>query len=257
MLHRLLERRRWWPAFVEQVDISSLSHSPEQLVRFAIAASLVSVVLLDVATGSLLLAFLGLAVGPVGLRVLVRRSVSKQRIKFSEQLPGQLHELASAMRTGRSLTDALVIVAEGAEEPMRRELRQVVADERAGLHIEEALLPVATRMESSEIEQVSVIAALHRRTGATITEVLDRIADTARQRVAIRRELRTMTAQARLSRNILIALPAVVVIAIDILGHRYEGPLFHSAVGFAVMGVAAIMVTIGARIMKSMVNVEE
>ena len=140
---------------------------------------------------------------------------------------------------------------------MRRELRQVVADERAGLHIEEALLPVATRMESSEIEQVSVIAALHRRTGATITEVLDRIADTARQRVAIRRELRTMTAQARLSRNILIALPAVVVIAIDILGHRYEGPLFHSAVGFAVMGVAAIMVTIGARIMKSMVNVEE
>jgi tight adherence protein B len=257
LLQRLLERRRWWPAFVEQVDISSLSQSPQQLVRFAIAGSLVSALLVDVITGSLLLAFLGLALGPLGLRTLVRRSVRKQRLKFAEQLPGQLHELASAMRTGRSISDALAIVAEAAEEPMRRELRRVLADERAGRHIDEALLPVAARMESSEVEQVSVIAALHRRTGATITEVLDRIADTARQRVAIRRELNTMTAQARLSRNILVALPVFVVIAIDIVGHRYEKPLFHTVLGFVVMGIAAVMVMFGARIMKSMVNVEE
>jgi tight adherence protein B len=257
LLHRLLERRRWWPAFVEQVDISTLSRSPEELVRFAIAASLIAAVLVDLATGSLLLAFFGLAAGPVGLRVLVRRNVRKQRLKFAEQLPGQLHELASAMRTGRSISDALAIVAEAAEEPMRRELRRVLADERAGRHIDEALLPVAARMESSEVEQVSVIAALHRRTGATITEVLDRIADTARQRVAIRRELNTMTAQARLSRNILVALPVFVVIAIDIVGHRYEKPLFHTVLGFVVMGIAAVMVMFGARIMKSMVNVEE
>jgi Flp pilus assembly protein TadB len=256
-LDRVLERRRWWSAFTEQVDIASFSRSPQALVRFAIAASLVTPLLLDLLTGSLLLALIGLATGPVGLRLLVRRSVRKQRLKFAEQLPGQLHELASAMRTGRSLIEGLAIVADGAEEPMRRELQRVLADERAGRPVDEALLPVAERMESSEVEQVSAIAALHRRTGANITEVLDRIADTARQRVDTRRELTAMTAQARMSRNTLISLPVFVTIAIDIIGHGYERPLFHTTLGIVVIAAAAMMVMIGARIMKSMVKVEE
>jgi tight adherence protein B len=112
-------------------------------------------------------------------------------------------------------------------------------------------------MESTEIEQVSVIAALHRRTGANITEVLDRIADTARQRVEIRRELMAMTAQGRLSRNVLISLPVFVVIAIDFMGHSYEQPLFNTPQGIAFMVLAAVMVTAGAKIMNKIISVEE
>jgi tight adherence protein B len=257
LIDQVLEGRQWWSAFVDQVDISSSNRSPQELVRFAIAASLIATLLLDLFTGSILLAMLGLLAGPIGLRALVKRSVRKQRQKFAEQLPGHLHELASAMRAGRSITDGIAIVAESAEEPMRRELQRVIADERAGLHLDEALLPVGSRMESTEIEQVSVIAALHRRTGANITEVLDRIADTARQRVEIRRELFTMTAQARLSRNVLVLMPVFVAIAINLIGHRYERPLFHTTIGILVMVIAAMMLGLGAKIMKRFVTVEE
>jgi tight adherence protein B len=161
------------------------------------------------------------------------------------------------MRTGRSITEGVTIIAEAAEEPTRRELQRVLVEERAGLALEQALLPVAERMESSEVEQVCVIAALHRRTGANITEVLDRIADTARQRVEIRRELNTMTAQARLTRNILIALPVVIVIALNLIDRGYTHPLFHTTLGIFVLVVAIVMVMIGARIMKAIVNIDE
>lgn len=254
---RLLEGRRWWPDFVEQVDLSSYTRSPQQLVAFAVAGSFLAAVLAELVTGSPLLALLLLPSGPMVLRSLVRRNVRKQRLLFMEQLPGQLHEMASAMRTGRSMTEALGVVIESAEEPIRREFERVVADERAGLTIEDALRPVSARMDSTEVEQVAIVAALHRRTGANITEVLDRVADTARQRVEIRRELLALTAQARLSRSVLTALPVVVVIAIDLIGGDYERPLFHTRPGLILMIVAAGMVLLGSRIMKTIVNIEE
>jgi tight adherence protein B len=254
---RVLERRRWWPAFVEQVSVSSLTRSPQELARFAVGGSLLAAVLFDLITGSFFVAVLGLAVGPLVLRAVVRRNVRQTRMRFAEQLSGQLHEIASAMRVGRSLVEAVEIVEESADEPMRRELRRALSDERAGLHLDQVLPPIAARMESPEVEQFAVIAALHRRTGANITEVLDRIADTARQRVEIRRELNTMTAQARMSRGILTALPVFVVIAIDIIGHDYERPLFHTTAGILVMVVAALMVALGGRVMKAMVQIED
>lgn len=256
-LEQIIERRQWWPVFVEKVDISSIDRSPTELVYFALAGSLLAVLLLWLITRSIPFAIVGLVVGPLVVRGLVNMSVRRQRQLFMEQLPGQLHEIASAMRTGRSMVEAIGVVAAGADQPMRRELERAVADERAGVHIEDALLPIGERMQSSEIEQVAVVAALHRRTGANITEVLDRMADAARQRVEIRRELRALTAQARLSRNILTALPVVVVIAIDLIGHQYEKPLFHTTPGIIVLVVGALMVATGHRVMKAIVDIEE
>jgi tight adherence protein B len=257
ILDLLLARWRWWPSFVEQVDISDIGRTAKELASFGAAASLLAALLIEAVTGSLLLSLLGLAVGPLVIRALVRRSVRKQRLRFMEQLPGTLHEIAGAMRTGRSIGEAVEVVADTADEPMRRELQRALADERAGMQLEAAIRPIGERMDSAEIEQVSVVAALHRRSGANITEVLDRMADTARQRVEIRRELLTLTAQARLSRNVLMALPVFVVVAVDLIGHTYEKPLFHTTAGLAVLAVGAAMVATGAWVMKKIVNIEE
>jgi tight adherence protein B len=256
-VERLLSRRRWWPDFVSKVEISGIKRSPTELVYFAISGSLVAALLTQLIFGSILISILTLVIGPLVVRALVNRGARKQRILFQEQLPGQLHEIASAMRTGRSLVEAVGVTAPSADEPMRRELESAVADERAGAHLDEALLPIAERMESSEIEQVAVVAGLHRRTGANITEVLDRVADTARERVEIRRELRALTAQARLSRNILTALPPLVVIAIDLIAHDYEKPLFHTTPGLIVLVLGGLMVATGHWVMKKIVDIEE
>jgi tight adherence protein B len=252
-----LTRQRWWPAFVVQVGISGMNRSATELAYFAAAGSLLAALLFEAISGSILIAVLGLTVGPLVVRALVRRSVRKQQRMFQEQLPGQLHEVAGAMRTGRSIAEAFAVVADSADEPMRRELQRALADERAGLQLEEAIRPIGDRMDSVEIEQVAVVASLHRRTGANITEVLDRMADSARERVDIRRELNTLTAQARMSRNVLTGLPIFVVLALDLLGHQYERPLFHTTAGVAVLVAGAAMVAIGARVMKAIVNIEE
>jgi tight adherence protein B len=254
---QLLERRRWWPAFVATVDVSTINRSAAELVYFAVLGSVLTALVLEVVTGSILLALAGLLVGPVVLRIAVTRNVRKTREAFEEQLPGQLHEIAGAMRIGRSLAEAFEVVAASADEPMQRELQRALVEERAGLPIEEALRPISERMQSSEMEQVAVVASLHRRTGANITEVLDRMADSARERVEIRRELHALTAQARLSRNVLTGLPIFVVLAINIIGHSYERPLFHTTAGIVVLVAAGLMLITGSFIMKKMVEIEE
>jgi tight adherence protein B len=253
----LLSRRRWWPTFEQKVDVGAMKRSPKQLLYIAVGGSLLVAVLMKMATGNVLPPVGAMLAPPLLVRLLVNRAATKQRNLFLDQFPGLIHETAGAMRTGRSLVEALGGVTGNADEPSRREFTTALADERAGRHIEDALRTIGERMQCDEIEQVAVVAALHRRTGANITEVLDRVAETARQRGEIRRELRGLTAQARMSRNVLVALPPLVVFALSTIAGSFEKPLYNTTPGLILLGVCIAMIATGAKVMKAIVNIEE
>jgi tight adherence protein B len=248
----LLARQPWWPEFVEQIDIGRVEHSPEQLVRVAIGISLVAAVLGTLVFGTALVALPLLAVGPVAVRTGVRRAVKRQRTTFAEQLPAHLQDLAGAMRSGRSLVGALSAVVETADEPFKGEL----ADERLGLPLEQTLTTMGTRMQSEDMAQVALIATLNRRSGSNAAETLDQVADGARERADMRRELTAMTGQARISSWVLTALPPVLLLAIVAIDSQYARPLFHSVPGAIVLIIAGMMVVAGWFVMKKIIDVE-
>jgi tight adherence protein B len=255
---RILLRRGWWGPYSEDVDAARIRRTPLQLVKLSLGAYVLSMVLGSFALGSPSIMFL--AVIPNGalrtLRIVVRRLAKRQRAKFADQLPSHLQDLAGAMRAGRSIVGALASVADGAAEPIRTELERALADERLGLPLEETLQAVADRMASEDMEQVALVAALHRRSGSNVAEALDRVAESARDRADMRREMKALTAQARISGWVLSLLPPTLLVAMALIAPGYAKPMWSTTVGIIALVFSGLLVLAGRFVMSRIVNVE-
>jgi len=252
----VLQRRKSWPQFVENVGIARSERTPLYLYKRAAIIGLVVALLVRVVSGSLLFPLLPLFAWGWVLRYLVKRTANKEREKFKDTLPSYLQDLASAMRVGRSFISAIASVAEGADEPVKGELERAVTDEALGRPIDETLQSIANRMQDPDMEQVALIAALNRRSGSNVSEALDRVAEGARERADMRREIKALTAQAKMSSSVLTALPGVLLLGLVLISPVYAYPLLHTTVGNVLLGVGATMVFCGWKVLKKISTVQ-
>jgi tight adherence protein B len=202
------------------------------------------------------LSILVLGLGPVLLASIVKRKLRKQRTLFAEQLPSHLQEIASTMRAGHSLVAGISSMAESATEPSHSEWTRVLADEQLGMPLEEAMRPLAKRMDSEDVGQVALVAALHTRTGGNMAEVLERVADSVRERAELRREMHALTAQARLSRYVVTSLPVAVAGAIALINPSYIRPLFHTTTGIVLVFIAGGLLAVASVVMRSITDIK-
>jgi len=251
-----LARSSWWPRFIENVDIAMIERTPEKLVLDSVAAGCILAALVWLVTGSPLAGLLPLLAVPFGLNAYVQRRVRRQRQRFSDQLPSHLEEVSAAIRSGRSLIEAMNAVTTGSDEPTRREFERALADENLGRPLDETLRVISARMDSEGVDQVAVVTAMHRRTGSSVSEALDRVAEGARERAELQRDLRALTAQGRLARWILTFLPPTILLIMVILSPKYVRPLFHTFGGLLALAVATVMVIAGSIVMKWIVDIE-
>jgi len=150
---------------------------------------------------------------------------------------------------------ALSVVVDDSPEPSRTEFRRVIHDEQLGVSLEDAIEVVAVRMDSSDLRQVGLVAALQHETGGNTAEVLDRVADTVRERFELRRLVKTLTAQGRMSRWILTGLPIFLLVVISLLNPDYISPLYSHTGGRVLLIVAAVMVTSGSLVIRRIINI--
>ncbi|MGH3015222.1 MAG: VWA domain-containing protein, partial [Gaiellaceae bacterium] len=193
------ERTRWWSRFKEELELGKVTIAPIQIVAWTVIGAALAAWLLFALLGTPLVVPLALGV-PLVVRSQVKRRVERQRRLFADQLPDNLQVLASALRAGHSLVGALSVVVEDCPEPSREEFRRVIADEQLGVSLEEAFGVVAQRMSNRDLDQVALVAALQQETGGNTAEVLDRVSDTIRERFELRRLVKTLTTQGRMSR---------------------------------------------------------
>jgi tight adherence protein B len=252
---RSLDRTRWWGRFKEELEIAEIKASPTQIVLWTITATLVLAWLfpLILRTGAAVILALGV---PIAVRSVLKRKLLRKRRLFAEQLPGNLEVLASALRAGHSLVGALTTVVEDAAEPSRSELRRVIADEQLGVSLEEALQVVVRRMDNRDLEQVALVAALQHEAGGNSAEVLDTVTETVRGRDDVRRLVKTLTAQGRLSRWVVSLLPVGLLGFITVVNFEYAKPLFTEPAGRAMLIAATVMVVSGSLVIKRIVDIK-
>lgn len=255
-LERRLARIRAWTAFEEELDIARIKLSAARVAATTAAATLFLSWFLAAASGLPLLGAVALIGVPVGVRAFVRARADKQRRLFDEQLADNLQVIASAQRAGHSFLGALTVSVQEAPEPTKREFERVLADERLGLPIEDALEGAARRMESRDLEQVILVARLQRETGGNTAEVLDKVADTARERSELRRLIQTLTAQGRMSRWIITALPVGLLVIFSLLNPGYTAPLFETGGGRLALGIGAVLLIMGSLAIKRIVTIK-
>src|SRR6185503_2163702 len=193
---------------------------------------------------------------PFIVRSVIKQRANRQRQLFAEQLPDNLQVLASALRAGHSLVGALSVVVDDSPEPSKSEFKRVIADEQLGVPLEDAIEVVAARMQSKDLSQVGLVAALQHETGGNTAEVLDRVAETVRERFELRRLVRTLTAQGRMSRWVLTSLPILLLVVITLLNPRYVSPLYSHSTGRVLLLAAAVMVAGGSLVIRRIINIK-
>jgi tight adherence protein B len=254
-VERPLRSTGFWARFQEELEIAGVSMPAIQIVLWTGVGTVALGLMLAAISGTPVLALIALVV-PVAVRGGVSARLRRTRSQFAEQLPDNLQVLASAMRAGHSFVGALSVVVADCPEPSHSEFQRVVADEQLGVPLEDALEVVATRMASKDVAQIAVVASLQRQTGGNTAEVLDRVTATVRERFELQRLVKTLTAQGRVSRWIVTAIPLVLLAAITLLNPAYVSPLFHRPAGQALLAVAIVMVAAGSLVIRKIVDIE-
>jgi tight adherence protein B len=249
-----LQKTRWWVNFKESLELADIRIPPVQLLAGTLVLTLLVMWLLGTFLAPVL-ALVGLVV-PFLVRGFITQRVERRRRAFGDQLPDNLDVVASGLRAGHSLVGGLSLVVNDASEPSRTEFQRVVADEQLGVPLEDALQTVARRMDNRDIEQVALVSSLQRETGGNAAEVLDRVIENIRERQGLRRLVRTLTAQGRLSRWIVSALPVGLLLLISAINPTYMKPLFHHTSGKVILAVGAIMIVAGSLVIKKIVEIK-
>jgi tight adherence protein B len=236
------------------------------LERAGMSTSLPDVVLV-VGLGALGAGVLGVLLGgplpgllaavavPLGARLLVKLRISRRQAAFADQLDDSLQLMASSLRAGHSLLRAVDAVSQEAESPTSEEFARLVNETRVGRDLAEALDEVAERTASEDFTWVAQAIAIHREVGGNLAEVLDAVGHTIRERNAIRRQVKALSAEGKLSALVLMLLPFGVIGFISLTNPGYLAGFTESLVGYVMLVVAAVMMTVGGLWLRKTVRI--
>jgi tight adherence protein B len=244
----------WWAHLERDLELARMTVTPRQIAGMALAGTF-AIALLAFVLSAPLFALFGLTT-PLVARTLVRRKLKAVRGAFAEQFPASLQVLASALRAGHSFNGALGVVVDNAHEPARSELGRVLHDDKLGVLPEDAIRRLARRMANRDIEQVALLAELQRTSGGNSAEILDTVVATIRERAEIRRLVQTLTAQGRMARWILTALPIFLTGFLFVVHPDVMARFFTSPGGQVSLVVSAVMVAAGSVLIQRIVDID-
>jgi Flp pilus assembly protein TadB len=194
-----------------RLDLAGIEQDPAVWVLAGIGASLVLVIVLTVLFGNVLIAVvLGALAGWLGMKFGLSFLIQRRRAKFADQLPDLLQFVAGSLRSGFSLGQGLDAAVREDTQPVAGEFSRALAESRIGADLEDALDQVADRMESADLRWTVIAIRIQRETGGNLAEVLGNTVDTMRERAMLRRHVRALSAEGRLSAYILVSLPIFI-----------------------------------------------
>jgi tight adherence protein B len=203
------------------------------------------------------LSALVLAMGSAILPTLYVRLRQRQRIRaFNNQLEDVLNLIVAAMRAGYSLLQSFDYVSRRLPDPAATQFSRVVREVSLGLSMDEALGNLLIRAESEDLELIVTAIAIHNEVGGNLTIILESVSHTIRERVRIKREIRSLTAMQRGSAYILVALPFVVGGVLFVMSPTYMMRLFEPGATLCIPLGAVVCMAAGFVITRRIMDIE-
>lgn len=249
---RMLERRGRRRGLAEALDVAGISLRPGEFFVLAITAGAV-LALVFFALFGVFGMVLGTIAAPLLARAYVSSKANARRRAFGEQLPDLMQSMVSSLRGGYGLPQAIDSAANQAAEPARTELQRVLLEGRIGRDPTEALQAVADRMQSRDFKWVVAAIDINRDIGGELALVLENVAETVRERQRLSRQVRTLTAEGRLSAYVLTGLPILLALFFQLTNPNYFDPL-RKAPGPALIVLAGLLMVIGWAWMRKLVK---
>jgi tight adherence protein B len=188
---------------------------------------------------------------PIGLLSFKRARRIKQ---FNAALPEAIDMMGRALRAGHSMTASINIIAEQSVEPVRSEFNEVFKQQNFGLPLREAMSQMLDRVPSQDLRVVVTGILVQKETGGNLAEILDRTSHTIRERLKIHGEIKTHTAQGRMTGWILCMLPVVMLVVINMINPGYSKVLVNTPIGQLLSYIGVGLLVAGGLIIRQIIN---
>ena len=186
--------------------------------------------------------------------VLVR--IERRASSFTNQLGDCLTMVANALRAGFSFLQAMEMISKEMEPPISDEFKHVMRDIGLGATTERALDDMDKRVGSPDFSLVVTAVLIQQQVGGDLAQILDTISETIQDRIRMRREVKTLTTQGRMSGWILILTPIAMALFMTSSDPNYLDPLLKNPIGQMILGATIVMEIIGAIVIKRIVDIE-
>jgi tight adherence protein B len=181
----------------------------------------------------------------------------KDRVKkIEDQLVDALTMMANSLRAGSSFLQAMEMVSKELPPPISQEFAQVLAEVSVGAPVDESLTDMSRRVRSYDVYLIITAMTIQRQVGGNLSEVLNNIAHTIRERQRLLRQVQVETAEQRVSAYILLALPVFMLFIISILNRTYIDTLLEPGVGRILLALALVLQIFGYFVMRRIADVK-
>lgn len=235
---------------------AGIALKPEEYILFQWMATALGGGLLLLITGKFIFLFIGCLIGFLTPKFIVNKRQKDRINKFNEELPDMISTAVGAMRAGFSFPQALKTVVDESASPMKEEIETVLREMQYGSSIEEALNGLKERMPSEDLDLMIEAILIQRQVGGNLATVLEKIVDTIMDRTKIQRQIRTLTAQGRLSGIVIGLLPIILAFVLYLIEPEYIGTLFTNTIGLILVAGATISGIVGFIMIQKLTTIE-
>lgn len=186
----------------------------------------------------------------------VRRSKAKRLALFEQQLSDALIIMGNCLKTGLSFQQSIGSIANDMPEPISKEFARVSKEVQLGVTLERALENMVERLESKDFMLIVAAVLIQRQVGGNLSEILDGISDTIRERLKIKANIKVITATGRISGMVVGLMPVFIILILMLLNPSYIKSFFESQLGIALLCIACGLEIIGFLAVKKVVSIK-
>jgi tight adherence protein B len=256
MAETLVRRGNLEETFLDRLEAAGLNMRVAEFVLISLGSAFIPPLLMLILTRNLLLSVLMVLLGTVGPFLWLAVLASRRQAKFDEQLPSTLQLLSGALQAGHSLQQAVDTVVHEAGDPIAAEFQRVLTEARLGRPLEEAFEAMAKRTRSVDFEWTVMAIRLQRQVGGNLAEVLSTVSQTIRDRYSLKRQIRALSAEGRLSSLILSILPVLLFAALLVFNPLFLRPLFTTRLGIMMMAGSVVLMIFGVFWLKKITEIK-
>jgi tight adherence protein B len=245
---------RQFRALQQLLERADLPLRAGEFVYIQLGSAFVVGFFVAIVSRSLLLAFVGLAVGGFLPRAFAQFRARSRLKAFENQLPDLLITLAASLKAGHSFRHGIQTVVNEGHAPASDEFKRVLTDTSLGRPMDDALKDMSSRVGSKNLEFVIVAVTIQRQVGGSMAGLFDMVADAVRQRQQFARKIKGLTAMGRMSAYVLIALPIFLALVLTVMNAAYMAPLYHTSTGHMLLVLGFVMIVLGTVLLQKIVS---
>ena len=192
----------------------------------------------------------------MGFRAYLMACIGKRTALFEKQLVEALDLGGRSLRAGHPLNGAFKLIATEVGAPVSTMFSDIMEQEALGVSLQRALINASQKSRSPDMKIFATSVAIQLRTGGNLAEMIDRVAWVVRERMRLSRRARVLTAEAQLSKWVLLALPIGMFVLLNLINPEYMDPFYTTFLGKVMLGIALGMLSLGAWTMNRMATLK-